>query len=89
MIVGLATITLSTSSVRAEDTTAQSSYPLKSANAIPSGDFSEYLFCASTTAPPTASTAAIITIVSLLLPCMAVPFVSVRGELVCPACPTT
>src|SRR5579862_3031555 len=43
IIVGLATITLSTSSVRAEDTMAQSSYPLKSENAIPPGDFSEYL----------------------------------------------
>src|SRR2546429_6422969 len=39
IIVGLATITLSTSSVRAEETTAQSSYPLKSENAIPLGDF--------------------------------------------------
>src|SRR4029079_11162056 len=43
IIVGLATITFSTSSVRAEETTAQSSYPLKSENAIPLGDFSEYL----------------------------------------------
>src|SRR5437867_9301279 len=34
-MVGLATITLSTSSVRAEETTDQSSYPLKSENAIP------------------------------------------------------
>jgi hypothetical protein len=42
IMVGLATMTLSTSSVRAEETTAQSSYPLKSANAIPLGDFSEY-----------------------------------------------
>jgi hypothetical protein len=41
--VGLPTITLSLSSVRAEETTAQSSYPLKSENAIPLGDFSEYL----------------------------------------------
>src|SRR5580704_4182451 len=47
IMAGLATITLSTSSVRAEETTAQSSYPLKSENAIPSGDFSEYLSCAS------------------------------------------
>jgi hypothetical protein len=38
IMVGLATITLSTSSVRAEETIAQSSYPLKSENAIPSGD---------------------------------------------------
>jgi hypothetical protein len=45
-MVGLATITLSTSSVRAEETTAQSSYPLKSESAIPLGDFSEYLSCA-------------------------------------------
>jgi len=46
-MVGFATITLSTSSstslVQAEETTAQSSYPLKSENAIPHGDFSEYL----------------------------------------------
>src|SRR5438552_4210123 len=46
IMVGLATITLSTSSVRADETTAQSSYPLKSENAIPLGDFSEYLSCA-------------------------------------------
>jgi hypothetical protein len=46
IMVGLATITLSTSSVRAEETTAQSSYPLKSENAIPLGDLSEYLSCA-------------------------------------------
>ena len=46
IMVGLATITLSTSSVRAEETTDQSSYPLKSENAIPPGDFSEYLSCA-------------------------------------------
>src|SRR5262249_53446348 len=38
IMVGLATMILSTSSVRAEDTTAQSSYPLKSANAIQLGD---------------------------------------------------
>ena len=43
IMAGLATITLSTSSVRAEETTDQSSYPLKSENAIPLGDFSEYL----------------------------------------------
>src|SRR6185369_1037783 len=52
IMVGLATITLSTSSVRAEETTAQSSYPLKSENAIPLGDFSEYLSCAETAVPP-------------------------------------
>ncbi len=46
IMVGLATITLSTWSVRAEETIAQSSYPLKSENAIPPGDFSEYLSCA-------------------------------------------
>src|ERR1035438_7295231 len=50
IIVGLATITLRTSSVRAEETTAQSSYPLKSENAITPGDFSEYLSCAKKTA---------------------------------------
>src|ERR1700680_1701169 len=54
ILVGLATITLSTSSVRAEETTDQSSYPLKSENAIPLGDFSEYLSCAPTTAVPSA-----------------------------------
>src|SRR4029077_3980519 len=46
IMVGLATITLSTSSVRAEATTDEYSYPLKSAHAIPLGDFSEYLSCA-------------------------------------------
>src|SRR5208337_5594965 len=58
IMVGLPTITLSTSSVRAEETTDQSSYPLKSENAIPPGDFSEYLSCAESAATPrTASTA--------------------------------
>src|ERR1700719_2304347 len=71
-MVGLATITLSTSSVRAEETTDQSSYPLKSENAIPLGDCSEYLSCAwscaeMTAAPTTASTATANAIVSLLL----------------------
>src|SRR5208283_2498854 len=42
IIFGLATMTLSISSVRAEETTAQSSYPLKSENAIPLGDFSVF-----------------------------------------------
>jgi hypothetical protein len=46
IMVGLATITLSTSSARADETTARSSYPLKPENAIPLGDFSEYLPCA-------------------------------------------
>jgi hypothetical protein len=41
-MVELATMTLSTSSVRAEETTAH----LKSENAIPLGDFSEYFSCA-------------------------------------------
>src|SRR5882762_4194874 len=59
IMIGLATITLSTSSVRAEETTDQSSYPLKSENAIPLGDFSEYLSCAQTAVlPRTASAAA-------------------------------
>src|SRR5258708_23466578 len=75
IMVGLATITLSTSSVRAEETTAQSSYPLKSENAIPLGDFSEYLSCAETAVPlRAASTAAVATIVSLVLRFMADPF---------------
>src|SRR5579862_3374148 len=51
IMIGLATMTLSTSSVRAEETTDQSSYPLKSENAIPLGDFSEYLSCAYTVVP--------------------------------------
>jgi hypothetical protein len=46
IMIGLATITLSTSSVRAEEATAQSSHPLKSENAIPLCVFSEYLSCA-------------------------------------------
>src|SRR5208282_5754323 len=54
IMIGLATITLSTSSVRAVETTDQSSYPLKSENAIPLGDFSEYLSCAATATPRTA-----------------------------------
>src|SRR5579862_6046106 len=74
IIVGLATITLSTWSVRAEETTAQSSYPLKSENAIPPGDCNEYLSCGETAATPkTASTAVAIPIVSLLLRSMADP----------------
>src|SRR5258708_16572536 len=84
-MIGLATITLSTSSVRAEETTDQSSYPLKSENAIPLGDFSEYLSCAQTAVPPrTASTAVAIAIVSLLLRFMADPFSSVVDELYLP-----
>jgi hypothetical protein len=63
IIVGLATITWSTSSARAEETSAQSSYPRKSENEIPLGDFSEYLSCAKT--------AAAIAIVRLLLRFMA------------------
>ncbi|MGA7631409.1 MAG: hypothetical protein WCB11_11610 [Terriglobales bacterium] len=42
-MAGLATITLRISSVRADEAAAQSSYPLKSENAIPPGDVSEYL----------------------------------------------
>src|SRR5262245_44895846 len=83
IMVGLATITLSTSSVRADETTAQSSYPLKSENAIPLGDFSEYLSnfsCAYTVAPRTASTAVASVIVSLLLLFMADPFSIVVDE---------
>ena len=59
IMAGLATITFSTSSVRAEETTDQSSYPLKSENAIPPGDISEYLsifffpcLCLARKAPP-------------------------------------
>src|SRR3984957_19555027 len=56
IIVGFATITLSISVVRAEETSAQSSYPLKSENAIPPGDTSEYLSlswpCAKRAAAP-------------------------------------
>src|ERR1700680_5232289 len=68
IMIGLATITLSTSSVRAEETTAQSSYPLKSENAIPLGDFSEYLSCAEIAVPPKTTTdTEIIPIASMLL----------------------
>jgi hypothetical protein len=45
-MIGLPTITFNTSSVRAEETTDQSSYPLKSENAIPLGDFNDYFSCA-------------------------------------------
>src|SRR6202167_781357 len=65
IIVGLATMTLSISSVRAEETTDQSSYPLKSENAIPLGDFSKYLSCgsdAATTSTVSAVTAAATTV---------------------------
>src|SRR4029077_20217431 len=81
IMVGLATITLSTSSVRAEETTAQSSYPLKSENAIPLGDFSEYLSCASAVPPRTATTTVAIAIMSLLWRFMADPFSSVTDDL--------
>src|SRR5262245_8132470 len=58
IMVGFATITLSTSSVRADETTDQSSYPLKSENAIPLGETSEYLSCADIAAlPPTTASA--------------------------------
>ncbi len=77
IMVGLATITLSTSSVRAEETTAQSSYPLKSENAIPLGDFSEYLSCAETAVATRAASAAVaIAIVSLLLRFVADPYLN-------------
>src|ERR1700730_1751136 len=73
-MVGLASIALSTSSVRAEETSDQSSYPLKSENAIPLGDFSEYFSCAPTTAAPsTASIAAAVKIEGLPLRFMADP----------------
>src|SRR3954468_7908296 len=60
-MIGFATITLSTSSVRAEETTDQSSYPLKSENAIPLGDFSEYLSAFWTCALRALATATAIT----------------------------
>src|SRR5215469_6043864 len=64
-MVGLATITFSTSSVRAEETTAQSSYPLKSEKAIPLGVTSAYLSCAEIAAPVrTISIAATVAIMS-------------------------
>src|ERR1700726_3695243 len=69
---GLASITLSTSSVRAEETAHQSSYPLKSENAIPLGDFSAYFSYAPTTAVTSAeSIAAAVKTESLLLRFMA------------------
>src|SRR6202049_1453027 len=78
IMVGLPTMTFSSLSVRAEEITDQSSYPLKSENAIPLGDFSAYLSCAETAVPPrTASTVVAIAIVSLLLRFMADPFLSV------------
>src|SRR5882724_11402925 len=75
IMVGLATMTLSTSSVRAEETTDQSSYPLKSENAIPLGDFSEYLSCAYTV-PTTARAAVAIAMMNLLLRVIADPSLS-------------
>src|SRR3954453_13441917 len=65
IIVGFATITLSTCSVRAEETTDQSSYPLKSENAIPLGDFSEYFSCAAPAAAPKTASAAIAIVILL------------------------
>src|SRR5437762_2987052 len=76
IMVGLPTITLSTSSVRAEETTDQSSYPLKSENAIPLGDFNEYLSnfsCAYAAIAATAAMPVAIPIVSLLFRFMADP----------------
>src|SRR4030095_6654493 len=82
IMIGLATITLSTSSVRAEETTAQSSYPLKSENAIPPGDISAYLSCAQTAAPRTAIAPATIAMAGL---CMADSLLGLVGELISPA----
>src|SRR5277367_6104759 len=81
IMVGLATITLSTSSVRAEETTAQSSYPRKSENAMPLGDFNEYLSCAKGAATTrTASTAtAVGTIVKPPIRSTAVRFIFCPG----------
>jgi len=78
IMAGLATITLSISSVRAEETTDQSWYVLKSENAIPLGAFSEYLSlswpCAKRAAATrTASTAtAVATMVKPATRCTAV-----------------
>src|SRR4051812_6028908 len=81
IMVGLATITLSTSSVRAEETTGQSSYPRKSENASPLGDASEYLSCAQTAVPlRTLSTPVAIAIATVLVRSMANPFPGVVGE---------
>src|SRR3954449_12131670 len=75
IITGFATITFSTSSVRAEDTTDQSSYPLKSENAMPLGDLSEYLSWAqAVVAPRIASVAAASAIVRVPLHFMGDPF---------------
>src|SRR5271155_3891605 len=63
-MAGLATMTLSISSCRAEEAADQSSYPLKSENAIPLGDTSEYLSlslswpCAKRAAAPRTASAA-------------------------------
>src|ERR1700722_19659454 len=65
IMVELATITFCIGLCSAEETTAQSSYPLKSENAIPLGDFSEYLSggsAAATTSTVSAATAAAITV---------------------------
>src|SRR5262245_1095391 len=83
-MIGLATITLSTSSVRAEETTDQSSYPLKSANAMPDGDFSEYLSslsCAQTATAARVAILLVIPIVSLLVRFMLIlPVDTVRSR---------
>src|SRR5438046_6290342 len=68
IIVGFATITLSTPSVRALETTCQSSYPLKSENATPLDVLSEYLSCADMAVPiRTTSDTETIPIASMLL----------------------
>jgi len=46
IMIGFPTMTLSSLSVRAEEITDQSSYPLKSEKATPLGDVSECLSCA-------------------------------------------
>src|SRR3954447_760893 len=81
IMVELATITLSTSSVRAEETTGQCSYPGMSENAIPLGDASEYLSCAQMAVPlRTLSTPVAIAIATVLVRFMANRFPGVVGE---------
>src|SRR5580658_351713 len=85
---GLATITLSISSCRAEEAADQSSYPLKSENAIPLGDISEYLSlfwpCAKRAAAArTASTAT--AVATMIKP--AIRSKVVRVSIFCSRCP--
>ena len=71
IITGLPRITATTLSFRLIEIACHASYPLNSENASPPGTFTVYLSCAEMATPPkTASIAAIVVIISMLLPCI-------------------